>query len=167
MTSNIWNFQMFLHTIAATQEVPRHSRLHLRGSTSDLQQEEPRFSLIARDEGSFPCFVQKEIQAFPSHLKRRRSQQERREELQGRDTIPRVPQMFQSIPEEPVFLHSLTFTPRIDSHHGGTWDSPVGKPRGNASRESHRYIEQGDGKVTLLLQLGRKVDVHAATRDED
>ena len=29
-----------------------------------------------------------------------------------------------------------TFTPRIDSHHGGTWDSPVGKPRGKASWES-------------------------------
>ena len=29
--------------------------------------------------------------------------QEMREELQGRATIPRVPQMCQSIPEEPVF----------------------------------------------------------------
>ena len=29
-----------------------------------------------------------------------------------------------------------TFKPRIDSHHGGTWDSPVGKPRGKASWES-------------------------------
>ena len=29
-----------------------------------------------------------------------------------------------------------TFKPRIDSHHGGTWDSPVGKPRGKASCES-------------------------------
>ena len=28
-----------------------------------------------------------------------------------------------------------TFKPRIDSHHGGTWDSPVGKPRGKASWE--------------------------------
>ena len=26
-----------------------------------------------------------------------------------------------------------TLKPRIDSHHGGTWDSPVGKPRGKAS----------------------------------
>ena len=26
--------------------------------------------------------------------------------------------------------------PRIDSHHGGTWDSPVGKHPGKASRES-------------------------------
>ena len=54
-------------------------------------------------EGSFPCFVGKEFPAFPSDLKRRRSPQERREELQGRATIPRVPQMCQSIPEEPVF----------------------------------------------------------------
>ena len=28
ITSNLWNFQMVLHTIAATQEVPRHNRLH-------------------------------------------------------------------------------------------------------------------------------------------
>ena len=28
-----------------------------------------------------------------------------------------------------------TFKPKIDSHHGGTWDSPVGKPRGKASWE--------------------------------
>ena len=29
-----------------------------------------------------------------------------------------------------------TFKVSIDSHHGGTWDSPVGKPRGKASWES-------------------------------
>ena len=29
-----------------------------------------------------------------------------------------------------------TFKPRIDSHHGGTWDSLVGKPREKAFRES-------------------------------
>ena len=28
-----------------------------------------------------------------------------------------------------------TFNPRIDSHHGGTWDSPVGKIPGKASWE--------------------------------
>ncbi|KAI4550388.1 hypothetical protein MJT46_018553 [Ovis ammon polii x Ovis aries] len=39
------------------------------------------------------------------------------------------------VPEVPV--------PRIDSHHGGTWDSPVGKPRGKASRENHRYLDPG------------------------
>ena len=29
-----------------------------------------------------------------------------------------------------------TFKPRIDSHNGGTWDIPVGKPREKASWES-------------------------------
>ena len=43
-----------------------------------------------------------------------------------------------------------TFKPRIDSHHGGTWDSPVGKPRGQprgkASRESPRSLDPRGGK---------------------
>ena len=39
-----------------------------------------------------------------------------------------------------------TFKPRIDSHHGGTWDSPVGKPRGKASRESHCSLDPREGK---------------------
>ena len=33
ITSIIWNFQRVLHTLAATQEDPRHTRLHSRGST--------------------------------------------------------------------------------------------------------------------------------------
>ena len=39
-----------------------------------------------------------------------------------------------------------TFKPRIHSHHGGTWDSPVGKSRGKASRESHRSLDPREGK---------------------
>ena len=39
-----------------------------------------------------------------------------------------------------------TFNPRIDSHHGGTWESPVGKPRGKASRESNRSLDTREGK---------------------
>ena len=43
-----------------------------------------------------------------------------------------------------------TFKPRIDSNHGGTCDSPVGKPRekpsGKASRESHRSLDPREGK---------------------
>ena len=56
-----------------------------------------------------------------------------------------------------------TFKPRIDSHHGGMWDSPVGKPRGKATDP----LIHGKGSVTLLLQLGRKSIVHAPTREED
>ena len=58
---------------------------------------------------------------------------------------------------------SSTFTPRIDSHHGGTWDSPGGKPRGKAPDP----LIQAMGSETLLLQLGRKEHVHAPTLDED
>ena len=43
------------------------------------------------------------VSHFPSHLKRRPSPQERREEPQRHATIPRVPQMSQSIPGKPVF----------------------------------------------------------------
>ena len=39
-----------------------------------------------------------------------------------------------------------TFKPRIDSHHGGTWDSPVGKPCGKVSRGSHRSLDPREGK---------------------
>ena len=59
-------------------------------------------------------------------------------------------------PESPsVSVHSRetcfhctasTFEPRIDSPHSGTWDSPVGKPRGKASRERHRTLEPREGK---------------------
>ena len=68
-----------------------------------------------------------------------------------------------------------TFKPRIDSHHGGTWDSPVGKPRGKASWENLLGKPRGKptdalihakGSVTLLLQLGRKAHLHAPTRDQ-
>ena len=41
---------------------------------------------------------------------------------------------------------ALTFKPRMDSHHGGTWDSPVGKPHGKASRESPRSLNPREGK---------------------
>ena len=33
ITPNLWNFHKVLHTLAATQEVPQHTRLHSRGST--------------------------------------------------------------------------------------------------------------------------------------
>ena len=88
---------------------------------------------------------------FPSHLKRRRSPQERREELQGRATIPTVPQMSQSIPGKPVFPALPRHSSRGSTHTTvarGTalWESIVGNPRGKASRESHRSLDPREGK---------------------
>ena len=119
--------------------------------------EQPRFCLLAREVGSFPCVFWKEFPAFPSHLKRRRSPQERREELQGRATIPRVPQMSQSM----FSLHSLDFqaedrlTPRwhVEQSCGkASLESLVGKPRVKATDP----LIQAKGSATLLLQLGGK-----------
>ena len=134
--------------------------------------EEPRCRLLAREEGSFPCVVGKEFPAFPSFLRRRRSPQERREELQSRATIPRVPQMYQSIPGKPVFPELSLLSSRGSTHTTvvrgtalweASWESLLGKPRGKATNP----LIHAKGSATLLLQLGRKADVHAPTRDED
>ena len=156
----------------STREEARESRPH---------PEEPRFRLLGREEGTFPCVFGKEFPAFPSHVKRRRSPQERREELQGRGTIPRDPEMSQSIPGKPVFpalprLSSRGSTYTTVARGTALWESLVGMPLGKASRESLVGKPRGKatdplihekGSVTLLLQLGRKAPVHAPTRDED
>ena len=104
----------------------------------------------------------KEFPAFPSHLKRRCSPQERREELQGRATIPRVPQMTQSIPGKPVFpalprLSSQGSTHTTVSRGTALRESLVGKLRGKASRERHRSLDPREGKR----------DTVATARDEN
>ena len=143
----------------STREEARESRPH---------PEEPRFRLLVREEGSFPCVVVKEFPTFPSHLKRRHSKQERREELQHRATIPRVPRMSQSIPGKPVFPALPRLSSRGSTHTTvarGTslWESLVGKP----PRKATDSWIHAKGSMTLLLQLWRKMHVHASTRDED
>ena len=143
----------------STREEARESRPH---------PEESRFRLLAQEEGSFTCVVGKEFPAFPSHVKRRRSPQERREEFQARATIPRVPQMSQSIPGKPVFpaLHRLSSrgsTHTTVARGTSLRENLVGKPRGKVTDP----LIHAKGSVTLLLQLGRKAHVHAPTRDED
>ena len=71
----------------------------------------------------------------------------------GRATIPRVPQMSQSIPEDPVFPALLRLARR-----GSRWY--VGEPCGKASSESlegnHRSLDPSKGKR----------DTAASTREE-
>ena len=143
----------------STREEARESRPH---------PEEPRFRLLAREEGSFPCEIGKEFPAFPWHLKRKRSQHERREELLGRATIPRVPQCLSPFQGNLFSLHCLDFqaedrlTPQW--HVGqpcgkASWESLVGKPQWKATDPLIHTSES----VTLLLQLVRKWQVHAPT----
>ena len=147
----------------STREESRESRPH---------PEEPRFRLLAREERSFPCVVGKEFPAFPSHLKRRRSPQERREELQGRAAFPESPRRLSPFQGNLFSLHCLDFqaedrlTPRW--HVGqpcgkASWESLMGKPRGKATDP----LIHAKGSVTLLLKLERKAQVQAPTRDED
>ena len=138
-TPNLWNFQKVLPTLPATQEVPRHPRLHPSGNT--------RVTPTSRG-ASFPP---------PSSRGGILS-------LLGRKRIPSVPVTSQndalstgmergtpgschhSKSRPDVSVHSRgtcfpctgsAFTPRINTYHGGMWDSPVGKPHGKATRESH------------------------------
>ena len=95
--------------------------------------------------------VGKKFPAFPSHVKKRRSPQERREELQGRANIPGVPQRAQSFPGKPVFPALPRLSSRGSTHTSvarGTalWESLVGNLRGKASRESHRSLDPREGK---------------------
>ena len=108
--------------------------------------------------------VGKEFLAFLSHLKLKRSPQARREGLQGRDTIPRVPQMSQSIPEKPVFPALPRLTSRGSTHTTvgrgiALWESLVGKPRGKASRVSPRSLDprewKGDTAATTREECAR------------
>ena len=80
--------------------------------------------------------------------------------------------MSQSIPENLYSLHCLDFqaedrlTPQW--HVGqpcgkASWESVMGKSRGKATNP----LIQEKGSMTLLLQLGRKSDLHAPSRDKD
>ena len=173
ITSNIWNFQRVLHTLAATQEVPRHTRLHSRGSTR-----------VPPTSRGAPCPPPSSRGGILS--------------LRGGDRIPGVPvasqeealstrkargtpgtchhsqrrQISQSIPGKPVFPALPRLSSRGSTHTTvarGTalWESLVGKPRWKASRETPDPLIHAKGSVTLLLQLGRKAHVHSPTRDDD
>ena len=113
--------------------------------------------------------VLKEFPAFPSHLKRRRSPQERREELQGRATFPESPRCLSPFQRNQFSLHCLEFqaedqlTPQW--HEGqpcqmprgkASWESLVGKPPWKAPDP----LIHAKGSTTLQLQFGRKAHVH-------
>ena len=79
-----------------------------------------------------------------------------------------VPQMSQSIPEEPVFPALPRFsrrgsTPSTVARGTALWESIVGKPRAKPTDP----LIHAMGSVTILLPLWRKAHVHAPIPDED
>ena len=166
ITPNIRNFQRVLHTLAATQEVPRHTRLHSRGSTrvpptsrgAPFPPHSSRGGILSQRGGE-------RIPGVPVA-----SQEEALSTGKARGT-PGSCHHSQSPPDFSVHSRetcfpctALTFKPRIDSHHGGTWDSPVGKPGGKPRGKATDPLIHAKGSMTLLLQLGRKAHEHAPTR---
>ena len=147
----------------STREEARESRPH---------SEEPRFRLLAREEGSFPCVVGKNSRR--SRRFSRGGALNRKGERNSRvvPPFPESPRCLSPFQENRYSLHCLYFqaedrlTPRW---HGGqpcgkaSWESLVGKPRGKATDP----LIHAKGSATLLLQLGRKAHGHAPTRDED
>ena len=138
--------------------------------------EEPRFRIPAREEVSFHACVGKNSR-HSRHISRGAALHRKGE--RNSSVVPPFPESSRCLSPFQGNLFSCTastFKPRIDSHQGGTWDSPVGKPRGKASWESLMGKPRGKatdalihakGSVTLLLQLRRKAHVHDPTRDED
>ena len=189
ITPKLWNFQRVLHTLAATQEVPRHTRLHSRGSTrvpptsrgAPFLPPSSRGGILSLRGGEriTGISVASQEEAFSTGKARgtpgscHHSQSPRDVSVHSRETC--------------FPCTASTFKPKIDSHHGGTWDSPVGKPRGKASRESHRSLYPSKGKrdtavrareesaracphsrrgLTLLGRLQKYPKIHVSTGEE-
>ena len=115
--------------------------------------------------------VGKEFPVFPSHLKKRRSPQERRKELRVVPPFPEPPDVSVDSRETCFPRNDSTFKPRIDSDIGGTWYSPgkslVGKPRGKAYRESHRSLDPRKGKRDTAAKAREESARARHTCDED
>ena len=134
--------------------------------------EDPRFRLLAREEGSFPCVVGKDSRG--SHSISRGGALHRKGERNSR-VVPPFPESPRYLSEFQGNLFSLHFhdfqaddrlTPRwlVGQPCGkASWESLAGKPQG----KSTDAVIHAKGSATLLLQLGRKAHVHAPTRDED
>ena len=169
VTPKLWNFQRVLHTLAATQEVPRHTRLHSRGSTGvpPTSRATPIPPPSSRG-GILSLRVRERIPGISVASQEEALSSGKARGTPGSCHIPRVQQMSQSIVGKPVFpalprLSSRGSTHTTVARGTGLWESLVGKPQGKATDP----LMHEKGRVTLLLQLGRKAHVHAPTRDED
>ena len=138
-----------IDTLDATQEVPRHYRLYSRGTMKVPAQlkKSPVFASSSRVEGPFPCFVEKGILAFPSHLKGRRSQLESREELQGSCHHSKRPPMSQCTPDTADFPALARGPPR-----GLTQNTMAGVTAlWRLERKPPIPLDNTTGSLTLLL----------------
>ena len=138
----------FLDIPVSNREEARESHPH---------PEEPRFRFIVPEEGFISCVVEKEFPAIPSHLKWRRSPQKGERNSWVVPLFPESPRCSVHNRETSFPSTASTFKPRIDSHHGGTWDNHVAKPRVKASRESHRSLDPREGKRDTAATVRKEI----------
>ena len=142
ITPNLWNFQRVLNTLAATQEVPRHTRFQSRGSTRvpPTSRGAP-FPLHSSRGGIHFLCGRERIPGDPVA-----SQVEALTTGKARGT-PGSCHYSQSPPDAQSITGKLVF-PALPRHssQGSThttvvrgtaqWENVLGKPRGKASWES-------------------------------
>ena len=169
ITPTLWNFQRVLHTLAATQEVPRHIRLHSRGSTRvpPTSRGAP-FPPHSSTGGILSLRGRERIPGVPVTSQEGALSTGKARGNPGWCHHSQIPQMSQSIPRKPVFpalpqLSRRGSTDTTVARGTALWESLVGKPRGKATDP----LIHAKGSATLLLQLGRKAHVHVPTRDND
>ena len=130
ITPNLWNFQRVLHTLATTQELARHNRLQLRGSTRvtptsrrapypPLSSSGVSLSLLVRERNPGVPIACHDEAFFTG---------------KATGTLGSC-HHFKGPPDASVHSRGTyfpciasSFTTRINTHHGGPWDSSVGKP---------------------------------------
>ena len=172
ITPKLWNFQRVLHTRAATQEVPRHTRLHSRESTRvPPTSRGATFHLLLRRD-PFPAWSGKNSRGS-RHISRGGALH-RKGERNSRvvPPFPESPRCLSPFQGNLFSLHCLDV--QAEDRPTPRWH--VGQPGGKASRESlvgKPRVKATDPKihakgiVTLWLQLRRKAHLHAHTRDKD
>ena len=172
--SNIWNFQRVLLSLTATQEFPRHSRLHWRGSTKvpptsrGAQIPPPR----SRGGINLPALSGKNSRCS-RHISRGGGLHRKGE--RNSTVEPPFPESSGCLSPFQGKLFSLDccdfqaedrITPRwhLGQPRGkASWESLVGELQGKGTEP----LVQAKGSLTPLLQLGRKAHVHAPTLDVD
>ena len=121
-------------------DIPVSTRAEARESRPHA--EEPRFRLLAREEGSFPCVFGKEFPAFPSIS--RGGALHRKGESNSRvvPPFPESPRCLSPFQGNLFSLHCLDF--QAEDRLTPRWH--VGQPCGKASRESHRSLDPREGE---------------------
>ena len=104
--------------------------------------EEPRFRLLAREEGSFPCVFGKKFPAFPSHLNRRHSHKKGERNSRVVPQFPVSPRCLRPFQGNLFSQHCVDI--QAEDRLTPRWH--VGQPCGKASRES--LVGKPRGKST-------------------